>query len=109
VCSSDLLRLLAEEPQRLQSLRANIVYFQEGLKRIGINPSAHPVPIIPIIVGSEEKALHLSQALGDRGLYIPAIRPPTVPANQCRLRISLMATHIREQLDQLLSALRGLL
>jgi 8-amino-7-oxononanoate synthase len=69
----------------------------------------HPVPIIPIIVGSEEKALHLSQALWDRGLYIPAIRPPTVPNDQCRLRISLMATHTREHLDELLSALRGLL
>jgi len=103
------LRLLTEEPQRLQSLRANIVYFQEGLKRIGINPSAHPVPIFPIIAGSEDQALHLSQALGDRGLYIPAIRPPTVPPNQCRLRISLMATHTREHLDELLSALGELL
>ena len=67
------------------------------------------MPIFPIIVGSEEKALHLSQALWDRGLYIPAIRPPTVPPDQCRLRISLMATHTREQLDELLSALRELL
>ncbi len=103
------LRLLADEPQRLQTLRANIVYFQQGLKRIGIDPSAHPVPIIPIVVGSEDKALRLSEALGDRGLFIPAIRPPTVPANQCRLRISLMATHTREHLDELLSALRALL
>ena len=103
------LRLLAEEPQRLQSLRANIVYLQEGLKIIGITPSAYPVPIFPIIVGSEEKALQLSQALWNRGLYIPAIRPPTVPPNLCRLRISLMATHTREQLDELLSGLRELL
>ncbi len=103
------LRLLAEEPERLQTLRNNIVYCQQGLKKIGINPSVHPVPIIPIIVGSEDKALHLSQALWDRGLYIPAIRPPTVPPNQCRLRISLMATHTREHLDELLEALRELL
>ena len=103
------LRLLTEEPQRLQSLRANIAYFQEGLKRIGIAPPAHPVPIFPIIVGSGDQTLRLSQALWDRGLYIPAIRPPTVPPNQCRLRISLMATHTREQLDELLSALRELL
>jgi len=103
------LCLLAEEPRRLQSLRANISYFQEGLKKIGIAPSAHPVPIFPIIVGSEEKSLHLSQTLWDKGLYIPAIRPPTVPPNQCRLRISLMATHTREQLEELLSALREML
>jgi 8-amino-7-oxononanoate synthase len=111
VCASACcaLHLLTEEPQRLQSLRTNISYFQQGLKRIGINPYAHPVPIIPIIVGSEEKALRLSQALWDRGLYIPAIRPPTVPPKECRLRISLMATHTREQLDELLSALRVLL
>jgi len=103
------LHLLAEEPQRIHSLRENIVYFQEGLKSIGITPSAHPVPIFPITVGSEEKALHLSQALWEKGLYIPAIRPPTVPPNQCRLRISLMATHTREHLDELLSGLRELL
>jgi len=103
------LRLLTEEPQRLLSLRENIAYLRDGLKKIGVDSSPHPVPIFPIIVGSEEKALHLSQALGDRGLYIPAIRPPTVPANQCRLRISLMATHTREQLDELLSGLRELL
>ena len=111
VCASArcALHLLAEEPQRLQSLRANIVYFQEGLKKLGIAPSAHPVPIFPIIVGSEEKSLHLSQALWDKGLYIPAIRPPTVPLTQCPLRITLMATHNREHLDELLWALRELL
>ncbi len=111
VCSAVrcALHLLVEEPQWLQALRANIVYLQEGLKKIGVDPPVHPVPIFPIIVGSEDQALQLSQALWDRGLYIPAIRPPTVPPNQCRLRISLMATHTREQLDELLSALRELL
>jgi 8-amino-7-oxononanoate synthase len=103
------LRLLTEEPQWLSSLRENIAYLRDGLKKIGVDSSPHPVPIIPIIVGTEEKALHLSQALWDKGLYIPAIRPPTVPPNACRLRISLMATHTREHLDELLSALRELL
>jgi 8-amino-7-oxononanoate synthase len=103
------LRLLTEEPQRLQSLRENITILGEGLQKIGLVPAPHPVPIFPLIVGSEEKALHLSQALWDRGLYIPAIRPPTVPANQCRLRISLMATHTREHLEQVLTALKELL
>jgi 8-amino-7-oxononanoate synthase len=103
------LRLLTAEPQWLQSLRKNIAYLGQGLQTIGWDTSPHPVPIFPLIVGSEKKALHLSQALWDRGLYIPAIRPPTVPPNQCRLRISLMATHTREHLDELLSALRELL
>lgn len=103
------LRLLTEEPQRLRSLRENIAYLGQGLQKIGLDPAPHPVPIIPIIVGSEEKALQLSQALWDRGLFIPAIRPPTVPPKQCRLRVSVMATHTPEHLDRLLTAMKELL
>ena len=103
------LRLLREEPQWLLALQAHIATLREGFQKIGLAFSPHPVPIFPIIVGSEEKALRLSRALWDRGLYIPAIRPPTVPSNQCRLRISLMATHSREHLERLLTALRELL
>jgi len=62
-------------------------------------------PIQPIMVGSSETAIQLSAALEQKGLLVTAIRPPTVPANSARLRVTFSASHTEEQLDQLLQAL----
>lgn len=107
VCASGLtaLAILRDEPCWLEKLRGNITYFQAGLERMGLPAHRNPVPIIPIIIGSEKKTLAVSRALWDQGIFIPAIRPPTVPENQSRLRLSLMATHTQEHLDRLLDVL----
>jgi 8-amino-7-oxononanoate synthase len=68
----------------------------------------HPSPVIPIVVGDEREAVALSAALLDRGLLVPAIRPPTVPAGTSRLRIALSAAHTPEQIDALATGLAGL-
>ncbi len=68
----------------------------------------HPSPILPIVIGTEADALAASAALGDRGLLVPAIRPPSVPAGTSRLRISLSARHTEAHLDALAAALREL-
>lgn len=65
----------------------------------------HPSPIVPIMLGSERRALDVSQALLDQGLLVPAIRPPTVAPGTCRLRIALSAEHTDAQLDRLRNAL----
>jgi 7-keto-8-aminopelargonate synthetase-like enzyme len=111
VCASVIcaLKLLREEPWLLEGLRRNCAYFSHGLQDLGLPLPPAGIPIFPIIVGTEETALHLSRALWDRDICIPAIRPPTVPLNQCRLRISLSAGHTEEQMDTLLAALRELL
>jgi 7-keto-8-aminopelargonate synthetase-like enzyme len=108
VCTSGLtaFSILREEPQRLESLRENISYFNIEINKLTKLSKAASTPIFPLIVGSEEKALKISGLLAKEGIYVPAIRPPTVPENQCRLRISLMATHTREHLDRLLSVLK---
>ncbi|KAI4320081.1 hypothetical protein MLD38_033597 [Melastoma candidum] len=62
-------------------------------------------PIISLIVGSEEKALSASRHLLESGFHVTAIRPPTVPANSCRLRITLTATHTRHDIKKLAEAL----
>ena len=67
-------------------------------------------PIIPVVVGDEAEALRLSASLLGRGIHVPAIRPPTVPAGTSRLRISLSAAHSAEDVDALareLGALRA--
>ena len=64
--------------------------------------------IIPLIIGDEAKAVAAAAALRERGLFIPAIRYPTVPRGQARLRLTVTAAHTPADLAQLLAALQSL-
>jgi 8-amino-7-oxononanoate synthase len=70
--------------------------------------SGQPSPIVPVVLGSEERALAASAALLERGLLVPAIRPPTVPPGTSRLRVTLSATHTDDQVASLTAALDAL-
>ncbi len=65
----------------------------------------HGSPIIPVIIGDEADAVEASSALLDQGLWVPAIRPPTVPRGTSRLRITLSSVHTDGQVDRLVDAL----
>jgi len=67
--------------------------------------AGHPSPIVPIVLGDEQVALAAAAALLERGLLVPAIRPPTVAPGTCRLRVALSAAHTTEQVDALLAGL----
>ena len=69
----------------------------------------HPSPIVPVVLGSEERAVAASSALLERGLLVPAIRPPTVAPGTSRLRITLSAAHTDAQVDALVEALLSLM
>ena len=69
---------------------------------------AHPSPIIPIILGEDRAALLAAHTLLEQGIYVPAIRPPTVPPGTARLRIALSAAHSLPMLRQLQAALSTL-
>lgn len=69
---------------------------------------AHPSPIIPVILGSEQAALDAADHLLKAGLWVPAIRPPTVPKGASRLRVALSASHTDGEIDDLLAALATL-
>ena len=79
-------------------------------KRLRVNidriRSGHPSPIVPIIVGAEDRALAASGELRERGILVPAIRPPTVPPGTSRLRVTVSAAHTDGDLDRLIGALR---
>jgi 8-amino-7-oxononanoate synthase len=94
------LRILraAEGAALLAKLRANVERLRPG----------HPSPIVPIVLGEEERALAVSEALLARGLLVPAIRPPTVPPGTSRLRVALSALHTPAQVDALSAALEAL-
>jgi adenosylmethionine-8-amino-7-oxononanoate aminotransferase len=68
----------------------------------------HPTPIVPVILGDEAVAVRVADELLERGLLVPAIRPPTVPPGTSRLRVALSAAHDDAQLDRLSAALRSL-
>jgi 7-keto-8-aminopelargonate synthetase-like enzyme len=70
----------------------------------------HPSPIVPIVLGDEERALAAStRLLDEHGLLVPAIRPPTVAPGTCRLRVALSAAHTDDEVDHLATALSELL
>jgi 8-amino-7-oxononanoate synthase len=68
----------------------------------------HPSPILPVVLGEETRAMESAAALLDKGLLVPAIRPPSVPAGTSRLRVTLSAAHTDDQVTRLLGALREL-
>ena len=92
---------------RLRGLVARVVEVA-GVAGVGFGPKGYPSPIIPVIVGSEQRALEASAALLARGLWVPAIRPPTVPVVTSRLRVTLSAAHTDAQVDALIDALKPL-
>jgi 8-amino-7-oxononanoate synthase len=65
----------------------------------------HPSPVVPVLLGEEERALEAAAALLDAGLLVPAIRPPTVPPGTSRLRIALSAAHTMPMVERLLAEL----
>ena len=71
----------------------------------GWNVGGSASQIIPVMLGSAERAVQWSARLRARGLFVPAIRPPTVPDGEACLRISLTAGHTEEMISALLAAL----
>lgn len=99
------LKLLQSEPQHVQKLHEAISYFRQCCKESSISLTDSLTAIQPIIIGDDKAANRLSQRLFTAGLYVSAIRPPTVPKGTARLRITLSAQHTHQHIDQLVSSL----
>ena len=97
--------IVKTESDRRQQLWQNVEFFKCGLQDLGIQAIAFDSPIIAIEVGDIAATLQISKYLRDRGIFAPAIRPPTVPT--ARIRITLMATHTEAQIQSLLQNLAG--
>lgn len=93
------------EDWRRDRLRRLIAHFRAGCAERGIALLASRTPIQPVPVGSAEAALAAAAHLERAGFYVPAIRPPTVPAGRARLRVTLSAQHGEDDVERLLSAL----
>lgn len=101
------LRVMQEDPQRrthLQTLRQRL---RDGVEAARLPWTLMPsdTAIQPLVIGSNADAMQVMAALDAQGVWVPAIRPPTVPEGTARLRISLSAAHTVEQIDRLVAAL----
>lgn len=100
----DLLTGRAGDEARSR-LRQNLEHLTEALNL----PEVPIAPIVPIVLGSNERAVAVANELLSRGWHVQAIRPPTVPRGAARLRLTLSATHQPEHIDGLVAALRDIL
>ncbi len=99
------LRMVRDEPWRRERVQGHVARFRAACRDAGLGLMDSQTPIQPVRVGESERALAVSARLRERGFYVPAIRPPTVPRGSARLRITLSAAHTTEQVDALVSAL----
>lgn len=98
------LDVLSAQPDRLERLWSNATYLRAGLQRLGLNTGASVTPIIPVIVGTAERAAALKRALLDASVYVQAFAAPVVPDGAARVRVIVSAAHTRADLDEALAA-----
>ena len=103
------LELVHEEKWRGEHLNILISRFKNGARELGLPVTNSDTAIQPLLLGAPEKAVEHSRRLFEKGIYVVAIRPPTVPNGTARLRITLTAAHSEAQVDQLLDVLGALI
>lgn len=96
--------VIEKNPQIRENLWANARYLRSGLKQMGFSIMTEESPIIPIFIGDADKTMKMAEKLFILGVFAPGIRPPTVPPGTSRIRVTVMATHTREDLDRALAA-----
>ncbi|KEF31549.1 8-amino-7-oxononanoate synthase [Marinobacter nitratireducens] len=102
-CAS--IDLIERDQPRREHLARLVSVFRQRASAMGYTLIDSRTPIQPIMVGDNEAAMALSEALEQQGVLVTAIRPPTVPAGEARLRVTLSAAHTVEDLERLLVAL----
>ena len=95
----------AEAGSMRSSLMANAQFLRDGLAALGFGYGDSETMIVPVIVGGTSECLALSKKLLEKGVFAPAVRPPTVPQGTARLRVSVNAAHSRSDIERLLEAL----
>lgn len=111
VCAASIagINLIQADPSLRKSLWNNVRFIKDKLRSLNINMISSQSQIIPLLIGDAQKAVEISKLLYKRSILIPAIRPPTVPVNSSRLRMTVMSSHTQEDLERLFEALREVL
>ena len=96
------LQVMRDEPQRVQRLHQNADYMRQGFRQLGFDIGNSTTPIVPIIIGDLQRTIMTWKLLFDGGVFVNPVLSPGVQPGRELLRTSYMATHTREQLDQVL-------
>ncbi len=104
-CALESLKVLSGKQNLVSRLWENTAIVRKGLGKLGLDLMGSEGPIIPVKVGDTAKVLALRDFLRKKGVFAPAVRPPTVPRGGDRLRLSVTAAHGKEELTRLLGAL----
>jgi 7-keto-8-aminopelargonate synthetase-like enzyme len=96
------LEIIESEPERRENLWRNARYLSEGYKQLGFDVGTSSTPIIPVMVGDEEKVLVMWRRLFDEGVFASPVLYPAVPQGMAMIRTSCMATHTQDHLDKVL-------
>ena len=99
------ISVLKDDPEPVARLERNVRHFKAAMCAAGLPVTVANGPIQPIVLGSDERALEAAASLRARGLYVRAVRPPTVPEGTSRLRICLSAAHEASDIERLVAAL----
>jgi len=102
------LEVMQEDRERLKHLRMLIDFFGDSLKLQFAKLPYSQTAIQPIMIGDNATAMAFTDALRERHMFVPAIRPPTVPPGTARLRVSITASHTADDLFDLITALTDL-
>lgn len=100
------IKLVENDPEIRQKLWDNASYLRAGLENLGYRVLSCESPIIPVLIGDDEKTMRMAGRLLERGVFAPGIRPPTVPPGTGRIRVTVMAVHSRNDLDEALDAFK---
>ncbi|MEF2294002.1 8-amino-7-oxononanoate synthase [Virgibacillus dokdonensis] len=98
------IELIEQDASRREHLHYNIRKVKEGLNDMGYAVKGDHTAIIPVIIGEQQLALEFAKELEEKGIYAPAIRPPTVPNGESRIRLTVTASHSMKEIDDVLHA-----
>ena len=103
------LQIIRQIPETCERLRSNLRTLENAFKANGIGCNHFDTPIIPILFGDELNAMRVSHLLMEKGFFVPAIRPPSVPPATSRLRVTITAAHAEDEIVQLAECLAAIL
>jgi glycine C-acetyltransferase len=100
------IEIIEQDSPRRKSLLQNAAFFKQGIKGIGLETTGSQTAIIPVITRDDKLTMEFSRRLFKSGIFVQGIRPPTVPVGAARLRVTVMATHQKNDLEKALKAFK---
>lgn len=102
------LKIIEESNEKRELLFSNVNKIKNGLEEMGYMVKGDLTPIIPVIIGGPKEAVRFAGNLLQNGIYAPAIRPPTVPNGESRIRLTVTSEHGSEEIDYLLECFHSI-